>query len=66
VARVSRPFIEAGDYIGPDRRFRTIDPPDGTYKRDTDTQQNVEGGPQTVTPESVNRLAQAMSKGLTK
>lgn len=36
VARVARPFIEAGDYIGPDRRFRQIDPPDGAYKRDID------------------------------
>lgn len=36
VARVARPFIEAGDYVGPDRRFRQIEPPDGAYKRDTD------------------------------
>ena len=36
IARVARPFIEAGDYIGPDRRFRQIDPPDGQFKRDTD------------------------------
>jgi CheY-like chemotaxis protein len=44
VARVSRPFIEAGDYIGPDRRFRQIDPPDGQYKRDTDTTNVEESG----------------------
>lgn len=36
VARVARPFIEAGDYVGPDRRFRQIEPPDTKYKRDTD------------------------------
>jgi len=36
IARVARPFIETGDYIGPDRRFRTIDPPDGSFKRDSD------------------------------
>lgn len=36
VARVARPFIEVGDFIGPDRRFRSIEPPDGQYKRDTD------------------------------
>ncbi len=37
VARSTRPFIEAGDYIGPDRRFREIAPPDGVMKRETDT-----------------------------
>ena len=36
IARVARPFIETSDYIGPDRRFRTADPPDGSFKRDTD------------------------------
>jgi len=36
VAKVRRPFIETGAYIGPDRRFRTIEPPDGKKKRDTD------------------------------
>jgi CheY-like chemotaxis protein len=60
VARVSRPFIETADYIGPDRRFRTMDPPDGLFKRDTDDQKDEQ---HPVTPESVNRLAQAMSKG---
>jgi CheY-like chemotaxis protein len=46
VARVSRPFVEAGDYIGPDRRFRQIEPPDGQYKRDTDaTNVDESGGP---------------------
>ncbi len=63
VARISRPFIEAGDYIGPDRRFRTLEPPDGIYKRDTDDK-TMNNGENAVTPESVNRLAQAMTKGL--
>jgi CheY-like chemotaxis protein len=65
VARVSRPFIETTNYMGPDRRFRTLDPPDGEYKRENDTQHNEEGT-RPVTPESVNRLAQAMTKGLSK
>ncbi|MBV9420187.1 MAG: response regulator [Alphaproteobacteria bacterium] len=39
VARNNRPFIEAGDYIGPDRRFRDEPPPDGQFKRDTDEQE---------------------------
>jgi len=63
IARVSRPFIETTNYVGPDRRFRTVEPPDGTYKRDTDA---ASDGSQPVTPESVNRLAQAMAKGLSK
>jgi len=36
IARVSRPFVESNRYIGPDRRFRTVEPPDGKFKRDTD------------------------------
>ena len=33
VARVSRPFLETPGYIGPDRRFHSIDPPDEKWKR---------------------------------
>jgi DNA-binding response OmpR family regulator len=33
VARVPRPFIDAGSYVGPDRRFKAEDPPDKFYKR---------------------------------
>jgi CheY-like chemotaxis protein len=62
VARVSRPFIEAGNYVGPDRRFRNIDPPDGQFKRDGDGGRAFD--PKAATPDSVNRLAQAMGKGL--
>lgn len=36
IARSARPFIESDNFIGPDRRFRTIDPPDGKFKRDLD------------------------------
>ncbi|HEY2071644.1 MAG TPA: response regulator [Rhizomicrobium sp.] len=36
VAKAPRPFIEAGAYAGPDRRFRTMDPPDGQRKRESD------------------------------
>jgi len=32
-ARDSRPFLEVGDYFGPDRRFRSIKPPDGVERR---------------------------------
>ena len=43
VARTARPFIEAGDYIGPDRRFRDIAPPKGEYRRDTDAPNDDSG-----------------------
>jgi CheY-like chemotaxis protein len=36
VAKAPRPFIETASYMGPDRRFRTIEPPDGEKKRETD------------------------------
>jgi len=36
VARVSRPFLETPHYIGPDRRFHSIDPHDEKWKRATD------------------------------
>lgn len=36
VARVSRPFLETPNYIGPDRRFHSIDPPDSKWKRAAD------------------------------
>ncbi|HXC56458.1 MAG TPA: response regulator [Rhizomicrobium sp.] len=40
VARTVRPFIEAGDFIGPDRRFKDIPPPDGELKRESDMSTN--------------------------
>jgi CheY-like chemotaxis protein len=36
VARVSRPYLESSTYVGPDRRFRALAPPDGTGRRSTD------------------------------
>jgi CheY-like chemotaxis protein len=36
IARTARPFIESDNFIGPDRRFRTLDPPDGKFKRELD------------------------------
>lgn len=35
-ASTSRPFIETDSYVGPDRRFKSLGPPDGTGRRDTD------------------------------
>lgn len=32
-ARDGRPFLEVGDYFGPDRRFRRGDPPNGVERR---------------------------------
>jgi CheY-like chemotaxis protein len=36
LARNARPFIEAGDFIGPDRRWREVEPADGMRKRESD------------------------------
>jgi CheY-like chemotaxis protein len=36
LARTKRPYIEAESYIGPDRKFHDIDPPDGRRKRAKD------------------------------
>ena len=36
LARVRRPYVELDNYIGPDRKFHDIDPPDGRYKRAMD------------------------------
>ena len=36
IAKPSRPFIETNNYIGPDRRFRNVDPPGGIGRRETD------------------------------
>ena len=38
VASFSRPFIETRNYVGPDRRFHDIPPPDGKMKREGDPQ----------------------------
>ena len=36
VANTQRPFIETDHFLGPDRRFRDVAPPDGRLKRETD------------------------------
>jgi CheY-like chemotaxis protein len=36
VSHFDRSFIETDNYAGPDRRFRASDPPDGSFKRETD------------------------------
>jgi CheY-like chemotaxis protein len=36
VAKGDRPFIECEAYVGPDRRFKHIGPPDGIGRRSTD------------------------------
>lgn len=41
VARVNRPFVETADFMGPDRRFKDIDPPDRIFKRETDVAVDV-------------------------
>lgn len=41
VARTARPFIETADFIGPDRRFRDRDPPQGEFRRETDVEKNI-------------------------
>ncbi len=44
IARNERPFIEAGEFTGPDRRFRDLPPLDGTFKRETDEQTSQDNG----------------------
>lgn len=40
-AQGTRQFIETENYVGPDRRFRQIGPPDGLGRRSTDLSQDV-------------------------
>src|SRR5580704_12751410 len=44
-AKIPRPFIDAGNYVGPDRGFRSVEPPDKIYKRSNDLEaaRNVPG-----------------------
>lgn len=60
IARSQRPFIDAGSYVGPERRFREDTPPDGIYKRHGDEAVEVEASAP-LKPE--NALAQAISRG---
>jgi CheY-like chemotaxis protein len=41
LGKTKRAYIEADNYIGPDRRFHDIDPPDGGLKRATDKPKDV-------------------------
>jgi CheY-like chemotaxis protein len=59
VARVQRPFIDAENYSGPDRRFQTADPPDGVFKRSDDAKRGAAAEAQP----RVSKLAQAVTKG---
>jgi DNA-binding response OmpR family regulator len=43
VARHARPFLETTNYIGPDRRFHDVLPPDGIYKREAEAQVAQQG-----------------------
>jgi DNA-binding response OmpR family regulator len=36
IARTERAFVETGSYIGPDRRFKLLGPPEGVGRRRTD------------------------------
>lgn len=36
LGRTPRAYIETGNYVGPDRRFKDSKPRDGRYKRETD------------------------------
>ena len=46
IATSTRPYIEAGDFIGPDSRFRDVAPPEGELRRDTDSKQDEAGDTQ--------------------
>jgi CheY-like chemotaxis protein len=60
MAKVSRPFIDTGSYIGPDRRIRNGIPPDGVYKRESDEKADADN----ASPVQLqNRLAQAFPQG---
>jgi len=41
VSKNQRPFIESENYIGPDRRFKSIGPPGGVGRRSTDLSAEV-------------------------
>lgn len=37
LARTPRSYIETKNYVGPDRRFKDVAPPDSVFKRESDT-----------------------------
>jgi response regulator RpfG family c-di-GMP phosphodiesterase len=59
VAKPSRAFIETDNYAGPDRRFKSIGPPDGVGRRDTDfPPEAADGDIETDLTDSTKALAQ--------
>ena len=40
-AKHSRPFVETDNYVGPDRRFKSIGPPGGVGRRETDLSSEI-------------------------
>ena len=42
VATFERAFVEAPNYVGPDRRFHAVEPPDCQLKRETDEPVKIE------------------------
>jgi CheY-like chemotaxis protein len=45
VSRDKRPYVEVGDYLGPDRRFKSEGPPEGLGRRGADSEVTVSEGP---------------------
>ena len=41
VAHFGRPFLETANYVGPDRRFHDVPPPDGKLKREGDSKEEA-------------------------
>jgi CheY-like chemotaxis protein len=41
VAHFSRPFLETTHFVGPDRRFHDVPPPDGKLKREGDAREEA-------------------------
>lgn len=55
VAKEKRPFLDTGDYLGPDRRFHDLGPPEGGGRRRSDLQPEADEGKNVET--SSQRLA---------
>jgi CheY-like chemotaxis protein len=43
LARTPRSYIETKNYVGPDRRFKEVAPPDDVFKRETDAPAQAAG-----------------------
>jgi CheY-like chemotaxis protein len=44
LSKADRPFMETNEYVGPDRRFKRIGPPDGDFKREVEGDRNIDLG----------------------